>query len=406
MKAQMKISRRKLIAAAVLLMTALTGTLAYAAYASSAKVANSFSSGGISIEAECFQEKDGRLVPAGELTVADLDSAVSYIPRITNRAEESYIRVRLEAESAGESIELMKELYGIGNSWKEAGGYMYRTEKLGHDETAELCRGFEIPKEWDYRKENRMKVRLVADAVQAKNIYPDFDSEAPWGDVAVERSELKGQYTVRETVPVFGQGAVKIVCDRSSGISVSEDHMFSEITDGVFMPGDEKSGSLMIRNDRKHKVKVFFKAVYDSSELSKSMQLRICSGKNDSDMPAGNVQTFYSGPMADRRLAEYRLIAELDAGEEKRLDITASLPSAADNRCQLKEVTQLWYFTVSEDGTAPDTGEPGSFSILLVLAALCAAVAAAAVFIIVPPACVTAGKKLHQKTETVPDASR
>ena len=31
----------------------------------------------------------------------DLDSVVSYIPRITNRAEESYIRVRLEAESAG-----------------------------------------------------------------------------------------------------------------------------------------------------------------------------------------------------------------------------------------------------------------------------------------------------------------
>ena len=101
MKAQMKISRRKFIAAAVLLMTALTGTLVYAAYVSSAKVANSFSSGGVNIEAECLQERDGELVPAGELTVADLDSVVSYIPRITNRAEESYIRVRLEAESAG-----------------------------------------------------------------------------------------------------------------------------------------------------------------------------------------------------------------------------------------------------------------------------------------------------------------
>ena len=32
MKAQMKISRRKFIAAAVLLMTALAGTLLYAAY--------------------------------------------------------------------------------------------------------------------------------------------------------------------------------------------------------------------------------------------------------------------------------------------------------------------------------------------------------------------------------------
>ena len=80
MKAQMKISRRKFIAAAVLLMTALTGTLVYAAYVSSAKVANSFSSGGVNIEAECLQERDGELVPAGELTVADLDSVVSYIP--------------------------------------------------------------------------------------------------------------------------------------------------------------------------------------------------------------------------------------------------------------------------------------------------------------------------------------
>ena len=80
-------------------------------------------------------------------------------------------------------------------------------------------------------------------------------------------------------MPVSGQGAVKIVCDRSSGISVSEDRMFSELTDGVFMPGDERSGSLVIRNERNRKVKVFFKAVYDSSELSQSMQLRICSRK-------------------------------------------------------------------------------------------------------------------------------
>ncbi len=397
MKAQMKISRRKLIAAAVLLAIAFTGTLAYAAYVSYAKVANRFSSGGINIEAECFQEKDGELVPAGELTVADLDSVVSYIPRITNRAEESYIRVRLEAESAGESIELLKELYGVGNSWKEAGGYMYRTEKLGHGETAELCRGFEIPDDWDYKKENRMRVRLVADAVQAKNIYPDFDSETPWGDVAVERSEIKGQYTVRENVPVSGQGAVKIVCDRSSGISVSEDRMFSDLTDGAFMPGDERSGSLVIRNDRKHKVKVFFKALYDSSELSKNMQLKICSRQNGSGISAGNVHTFYSGPMADRRLDGYRLIAELGAGEEQRLDITASLPSAADNGCQLKEGANIWYFTVGEDGTAPDTGETGSFSILMMLVSLCAEAAAAAFFIIAAPARRTAGKKLSQK---------
>ena len=395
MKAQMKISRRKLIAAAVLLMTVLTGTIAYAAYVYSAKVENRFSSGGINIEAECLQEKDGRLVPAGELAVVNLDSVVSYIPCITNRAEESYIRVRLEAESAGDDIDLTKYLYSVDSRWKEAGGYMYCTEKLGCNESAELCRGFEIPAEWNYRKENRMKVRLVADAVQAKNIYPDFDSAAPWGNVAVERSEVRGQYTVRETVPVSGQGAVKIVCDSSSGISVSEDRMFSEITDGAFLPGDERSGSLVIRNDRKHKVKVFFKAVSDSSELSQSMQLKICSRQNDRGISAGKVQSFYSGSMSDRRLAEYRLIAELDAGEEQQLDITASLPPTADNRCQLKEGAQLWYFTVSEDGTAPDTGEPGRFGILMALAVLCAAAAASAAFIIVAHARGAAGKNLH-----------
>ena len=386
MKAQMKISRRKLIAAVVMLMTAFTGIISYAAYVSSEKVANRFSSGGINIEAECLQEKGGEFIPAGELTVADLGSVVSYIPRITNRAEESYIRVKLEAESAGDDINISKYLYGVDGRWREIGEYMYYTEKLGHDEAVELCRGFEIPDDWDYRKENRMKVRLTADAVQTKNICPDFDSEVPWGDVAVERSEVRGQYTVRENVPVSGQGAVKIVCDRSSGISVSEDHMFSDITDGAFMPGDERSGSLVIRNDRKHKVKVLFKAVSDSSELSKSMQLKICSRQNDGGMTDGNMEVFYSGPMADRRLDEYRVIAELDAGEEQQLDITTSLPAEADNRCQLKEGAQLWYFTVSEDGAAPDTGETGHFGILM-MAALCAAAAAAAAFIIAVSAC-------------------
>lgn len=397
MKAQMKISRRKLMVSAALMMTVITGTLAYASYVSSAKVENNFSSGDIDIEAECFREQDGELVTAEALVVSDADNVISYIPRITNKAETSYIRVRLEAESAGDDIDLSKHLYGVDGRWKEAGGYIYCTEKLGHDETVELCRGFEFPDDWDYRKENRMSVRLIADAVQAENICPDFDSEVPWGDVEIERSEVRGKYTVRENVPVFGQGLVKIVCDGSSGISVSADHMFSEAADGVFMPGDECSGTLLLRNDRDHKVKIFFKAGYDSSELLRNMQLRICRRQKDSGTTDGNAQTFYSGPMADKSLTEYRLIAELDAGEEQQLDITASLPDEAGNRCRLEEGAHVWYFTAGEEGSAPDTSEPGDQGILMLLTALCAA-AAAVIVIICASARRTAGKKLHQKT--------
>ncbi len=379
----MKISCRKLIIVTAALTAALAGTLVYAAYDSSADVSSRFSSGAVNIETECFQEKNGERTEADELTVLDISSSVSYIPQITNKAEDAYIRVSLEAESAGKNVDIMQSLRGISSKWKIAGGYMYYTEKLEHNESVDLCSGFEIPPDWDYRSVNRLDVRVVADAVQAANMTPDFSSETPWGDIAVVSSEVKDEYTVRENVPVADKGAVKIVCS-SSGLTVSREALFE---DEFMMPGGSRTETLKIRNDTDKKTKVFFKAEYTESRLLDSMTINITGRKNVSAGEA-EAQIIYSGPMAgetaDKWFKKERTIAELQPGEERLLEVTAEFPSAADNGYQLQEGMHIWYFAAEKADAvqAPRTGDTWTMQAAAMLMIVCMASGGAAVIAI------------------------
>lgn len=348
--------KRGLIAVTIALL--LAGMSVYGAVRTSTGVKNNFSTGGVNIEIASYQEKNGEEVPVKGETVIDFYGEVSYIPRITNKAEDCYIRVDLKAETETQKIDILKSLYGVSSGWTLIGEYLYYVKPLANKESVDICRGFDVPNEWDYMASNDMKISVTADAIQAKNFTPDFTSESPWGEVAVLESQVGDGYTVNTAGKTGGDGNIKVAyANEAAGITINSDNLFEDVT---FMPGDEYSDSISISNTTGEKATVLFKTDFEESRLLDMMQMNIDNGSS-----------FYTGPVASDSLKEYREIAVLSPGEEREIEITVTLPDTADNSYQVMDDKATWYFAINQN--MEDAVKTGDDTLLMSWAAICPA---------------------------------
>lgn len=335
-----------------------------AAIKTAVSVPGTVRTGGINIDVTTYTESDDELTLMTDKTVVDYYGSVSYVPIIENRAEDTYIRVRLISETEIQEIDLIKDIYGINEEvWKETGGYFYYTEPLKTNDSVRFCEGFDIPDEWDYMTANNMDVWLHVDAVQAKNFTPDFESETPWGNITVSKSTVNDGYTVTGMDPVEARGNIRVVYQSgASGITINKDELFSDMK---FMPGDEYKDSIAITNNSGETATILFKTEYENNPLLDEMKLDIEDG------------SFYSGSLASDEISEYRQIAVLDPGQTKSIDVSLSLPVETNNDYQVAEGDVTWYFAVQQN--AVKTGDNFPFWILSVI---CFASAAAAAYLI------------------------
>lgn len=348
--------KRGLIAVTIALL--LAGMSVYGAVRTSTGVKNTFSTGGVNIEIASYQEKNGEEVQIEGKTVVDYYGDVSYIPRVTNKAEDCYIRVDVTAETETQQIDILNRLYDIGEEWELINGYLYYTQALENGQSVDICRGFDVPDEWDYMASNDMKISVTADAIQAKNFTPDFTSESPWGEVAVLESQVGDGYTVNTAGKTEGDGNIKVAyANEAAGITINSDNLFEDVT---FMPGDEYSDSISISNTTGEKATVLFKTDFEESRLLDMMQMNIDNGSS-----------FYTGPVAGDSLKEYREIAVLSPGEEREIEITVTLPDTADNSYQVMDDKATWYFAINQN--MENAVKTGDDTLLMPWAAICTA---------------------------------
>lgn len=350
--------KRGLIAIAVIALL-LGSVSAYGAVKTSTGVNNTFSTGGVNIEIASYQEKDGEEVPMEGKTVVDYYGDVSYIPRVTNKAEDCYIRVDVTAETETQQIDILNRLYDIGEEWELINGHLYYTQALENGQSVDICKGFDVPDEWDYMTSNDMKINVEADAIQAKNFTPDFTSDSPWGEVTILESQVGDGYTVNAAGKTEGDGNIKVVyANEVAGITINSDNFFEDVT---FMPGDEYSDSIRLSNTTGEKATVLFKTEFEESRLLNMMQMDIDNGS-----------AFYTGPVASDSLKEYQEIVVLEPGEQKEINVTLSLPETADNSYQVTNDKSTWYFAIQQEPTSLDHFvKTGDGMLLWLFAALC-----------------------------------
>lgn len=122
-----------------------------------------------------------------------------------------------EAEPNTEYILSDEELGGISDAWVQQGEYYYYTQPLKNGESADFFQSVTIPSAWSSKAADReLGLTVTAEAVQAANFTPNFDSEYPWGDTEIEQcvhetdnsvTEVTQKYTA---MSVTYEGAAKI----------------------------------------------------------------------------------------------------------------------------------------------------------------------------------------------------
>ena len=337
-------------------------TAVYAAKVYEISFQNEFKTGSVDIKIEQYEktEQGEKLIDPG---VVMPNQDVSYIPRVTNLRSDGYVRVKVELKMDKEITRplTIDDVYDVGREWLQRGEYFYNTEVMKTNETSDLFEGFHIPDEWTQDKASGFKFSVTADVIQDDNFEPDFDSQAPWGNIEIERAK-------EEDNIVYG-----IATEKKNdnlyfryGSSTGLESEYTDLFAGFdrFMAGDRYKDTLEMQNRSDNDILVYFKTQAVNDDLLEKMRLRIKCGE----------EKVYDGDLVSAELNEYKALTEVKAGSDGRFDFEVMLPEDSGNYYSVLEDKVIWKFRVEEadKGRGVMTGDGTDIIIIIVLAALSA----------------------------------
>ncbi len=344
------IIRKKLIPILIIL-TALLGVFGYGAVKNSTEIRSFLETGGVKIGIQTLEIQNGCAAKLPAEVKVDCEKPISYVPRITNYGAACYLRVRLLAKVGEHELELLDYLQNTEVGWVRKGAYLYYREPVSGGESVDVCRAFQMPETWDFYQDKSLQIQTEADALQAKNFSPDFTSETPWGNLVVTASRIEAGNRL-ETVECADDDLQKtegnpyaVAADRQKGLVLEEGEFFSHV---MLLPGDSRTESLKLSNRETEKIQILMRAEWEKSSFLDKMQLKIDNGDG-----------FYDGVLTGAQMRDYRVLASLNPGETKTVDVTISFPESADNRYQQNSDDIRWCFAVKHenDSGAPVTGD-------------------------------------------------
>lgn len=220
----------------------------------------------------------GRLVTPGA-TVED-------IVRITNQANDVWIRVKIGYHTEDGELTFADNMISPDPSdWIQRGEYWYCTHVLEKGEAEEFIREIKIPPTWNSQDAGKdFKINIRADAVQAANFTPDFQSDDPWFGTVIEA------FTKKDTVWQTNQSqAFSIAFEGGAeGLVKTGDNFFSNW--GHLLPGDTVSDTVKLANHYAKQVSLYFRTE-NASEGTLLKQLQICIKNGDT--------VIFDGKLAD-----------------------------------------------------------------------------------------------------------
>lgn len=370
--------KRKLVLVTGILVTVactMSGTYAY--YQDSVTVSNHISTGDVNIGIQEY-EKDGDSEksyqgPADGIVLPS--QTVSKIPRITNYAETCYIRVKTtytseapeptatvegdaevpdvdhdsEAEPETEYILSDEELAGISDAWVQHGEYYYYTQPLKNGESADFFQSVTIPSVWSSKASDReLGLTVTAEAVQAANFTPNFDSESPWGDTEIEQCVHETDNSVTEVTQKYTAMSVTYEGAARNLVAAPED-FFQNLQ--TAMPGDTISDSFQLSNTTATDAEFFFRTetpsnlTEDELDLLKQFKLTITQ----------NGKTLYQGDLEAVSLNQEISLGTLKTDGNSRVQFTLQLPAELKNAYAKRESMINWIFRVQG---AEEPGKP------------------------------------------------
>lgn len=334
------------LAAAMIASVMVPGSVYAADYET--EVINNVSIGNVNISLYDYEIDDaGREVEYVNYKRIHPGQTVSKITRITNEAEDAWVRIKPEwfgDEEMGLSDVM---LGGILDDWIKVGDYWYYTNILPSGDSVDFCRTLTFPTEWGNEiGDKSFRLRFTADAVQSDNFEPDWSAKDtdPWFGTEIEKSLHEHSAMVEGEESVF---SVEFEGVAEGLVRVGDDFF---INWGSLMPGDTMSGEVSVGNIYEKPVQIWFHTEkVDDSELLGRLILTIRNG--DIVIFRGTMDKVTDGKI---------LLGTFAKDEKTKLVFTVHVPEELKNKFAMTKAKTKWVFECSlEDERTPERHRSG-----------------------------------------------
>lgn len=315
-------------------------------------VTNRAGTGAVDIELTQYIMVDGEEQKdnLGQLIVMP-GTDISKISRISNNGNSCYVRAKVTF--SGTDVDMEDTIYGITDDWiKRSDGYYYFKDILSSGGKVDFFQGLRISDDFPQSEKNRLiSYAIEVEAIQSRNFSPDFTADSPWGAVEIRSYEAADNVKVVEAVDtqslmVEYQGNV----DR---VIVSNDDFFTNFP--ALLPGDTYSDSVILSNDSKEEINIYFRSVPEKEEILDKVGIRISTTLN------GKTTMVYEGALTDSCVTENLLLGTFSPGTLGVLDFTISVPDELDNDYAKLDSYVKWFFSTEPitdtDGANIQTGD-------------------------------------------------
>ncbi|MCF0134771.1 MAG: hypothetical protein HUJ72_12960 [Blautia sp.] len=329
------------------LIVAVTGIITYGKMIDEVSVTNPFVFGDINIDLKEYEICEEKEVSYQNNKIVMPGDTISKIPRITNYANDCWVRVKLLFQNPGEELKGLseKDIIGISEEWIKIGDYYYLMRRLTRGESVDLFTHLRIPASWNQSYENQhLSLEIKAEAIQAKNFKPDFTTDKPWGDEEIQICVHENNGTVlgkREELNL------QLEFDGDAGkLFTVPDNFFCNFDE--MMPGDKLEDSVSIENDSDMDIKIMFRAELPDATIAQKELLSKIGFK----MYLGD-QLIYIGNLAGNSLMKDHILCKVSANQKSDLKFKLTVPAELDNTYALRNSSVRWIFSVSREEVTP-----------------------------------------------------
>lgn len=112
---------------------------------------------------------------------------VTFEPKVVNIGIDCYLRVKIEYVDG--NANLLDYVTAFPNNLEKHGEYYYLKSVFKANEVLKLFNTIQIPEDAEIKiQDRRVKLEIIAEAIQAEGFEPDYSLEDPWKGVIPEKN--------------------------------------------------------------------------------------------------------------------------------------------------------------------------------------------------------------------------
>lgn len=334
-----KISRNKIFLVGVFftLIMFISGIYAFTNL-SILSIKNEINTGAVRIELNEYIVNNGAevLYEEGNLENVMPGQEIPLIPRISNIGDECYIRAKISYSKDDNQFVNVDNIDNKSGDWIKKEGYWYYKKILKSGDNVDIFKSFIVPLDMPNDFQGKyVQLNVTAEAIQANNFKPDFNSESPWYKVKTQKATADSYQL--DKIQLSTNAKIEYENNAQKYIEVPENFLGQL---GHLIPGDIVEQEIQLNNTTSDDVE-YFVTVKKQSDLSdrqsnllKNLKLNISVDN----------KTVYEGSLYD---VEKVSLGKYLNNQTAKAKFSVSVPVDLGNEYSALSTSINWLFSVN-----------------------------------------------------------